>query len=115
MAQKVSHNRVHGERLWDEGGQVWQRSLGSWLSAAEVDELVRAGHPVVVQSFEGPMRWLTPQAAREEWARVRGHFQQPGASGGGAGGAVPDARGRVYAGIAWHRQGQVLVGLQESC
>jgi hypothetical protein len=28
---------------------------------------------------------------------------------------VPDARGRVYAGIAWRREGQVLVGLQEDC
>ncbi|GAA0314941.1 hypothetical protein GCM10009528_35790 [Kineococcus aurantiacus] len=112
MAQRVSRNRVQGDRLWDEAGQVWQRSLGSWLSAAEVDELVKAGHAVVVQSFEGPMRWLTPPAAGREWARVREHFLQPGAGGGGA---VPDARGRVYAGIAWRREGQVLVGLQEDC
>ncbi|WP_432510888.1 hypothetical protein [Kineococcus sp. SYSU DK001] len=112
MAQKVSRNRVHGDRLWDEGGQVWRRSMGSWLSAAEVEELVEAGHRLVVLSFEGPMRWLAPQVARQEWARVRGHFEQPGAGGGGA---VPDARGRVYAGIAWRREGQVLVGLQENC
>lgn len=112
MAQKVSRNRVHGDRLWDEGGQVWQRSMGLWLSAAEVDELVEAGHAVVVQSFEGPMRWLTPPVARQEWARVREHFVQPGAGGVGA---VPDARGCVYAGISWRREGQVLVGLQASC
>ena len=84
----------------------------SWLSAAEVDELVRARHAVVVQSFEGPMRWLTPPAAQEEWTRARQHFLQPGAGGGGA---MPDARGRVYPGIAWRREGQVLVGLQEDC
>ena len=117
MAQKVSRNRVHGDRLWDERGRVWQRSMGSWLNMAEVDELVRAGCAVVVRSFEGPMRWLTPPAAQEEWTRVRGHFLQPGAGGGGGGGAgaVPDARGGVYPGIAWRREGQVLVGLQQDC
>lgn len=112
MGQRVSRNRVHGDRLWDDGGRVWRRSPGSWLSAAEVDELVGAGHAVVVHGFEGPMRWLTPPATGQEWARTRERFLQPG---GGDGAAVPDARGHVYAGIAWRREGQVLVGLQEGC
>ena len=82
MAQKSSRNRVHGDRLWDDGGQVWQRSMGSWLSAAEVEELLASGVGVVVQSFEGPMRWLTPSEGRREWLECGGNFSSRVAGAG---------------------------------
>ena len=119
--QKVSRNRVYRDRLWDNHGTVWRRVLGEWLDADAVEELLRGGTRAVVQTFEGPMCWLTPQQAREEWKRIRPYFQQPGADEGDspvveqAARDVTDADEFSYTGIAWRCGGDRLIGFHQSC
>jgi hypothetical protein len=54
MAQKVSRNRVHEDRLWDDAGNVWHRVLGDWVDVDQAEKLITSGAVrVVVHSFQG--------------------------------------------------------------
>jgi hypothetical protein len=96
-------------RLWDERGQEWTREF-RWLRRNEVEALLKDGDRVVVHRYHAPLRWLDPAEAKSYWLRIDEHAQY-----GDEGANSLDDDGLTYAAVEWRREGDRLLGFEESC
>lgn len=103
--------RVLDDRLRDGEGRWWTGVRGEWLTAEQVDDLLRAAEAAVVHGPRGGVRVLRGAEVARYWSMVRAFAQTPGRTAAAAVG--PD--GVTVAARVWRRGPDVVVGFVETC